>query len=113
MGLGGLHIWHLLIILVIVMLIFGTKRLKSIGGDLGGAIKGFKKAVNTDDDKPRRDARASRATSKTPSSPSRRRKTKAAVASARVPRCSRSVSRSSFSSPSSGSWCWGPNDFRR
>ena len=51
MGLGGLHIWHLLIILVIVMLIFGTKRLKSIGGDLGGAIKGFKKAVNTDDDK--------------------------------------------------------------
>ena len=52
MGLGGLHIWHLLIILVIVMLIFGTKRLKSIGGDLGGAIKGFKKAVNTDDDKP-------------------------------------------------------------
>ena len=52
MGLGGLHIWHLLIILVIVMLIFGTKRLKSIGGDLGGAIKGFKKAVNIDDDKP-------------------------------------------------------------
>jgi sec-independent protein translocase protein TatA len=52
MGLGGLHIWHLLIILVIVVLIFGTKRLKSIGGDLGGAIKGFKKAVDTDDDKP-------------------------------------------------------------
>ena len=49
MGLGGLHIWHLLIILVIVMLIFGTKRLKSIGGDLGGAIKGFKKAMDTDD----------------------------------------------------------------
>ena len=52
MGIGGLHIWHLLIILVIVVLIFGTKRLKSIGGDLGGAIKGFKKAVDTDDDKP-------------------------------------------------------------
>ena len=52
MGLGGLHIWHLLIILVIVVLIFGTKRLKTIGGDLGGAIKGFKKAVNTDDDTP-------------------------------------------------------------
>jgi sec-independent protein translocase protein TatA len=50
MGLGGLHLWHLLIILVIVVLIFGTKRLKSIGGDLGGAIKGFKKAVNNDDD---------------------------------------------------------------
>ncbi len=51
MGLGGLHIWHLLIILVIVVLIFGTKRLKSIGGDLGGAVKGFKKAVEADDDK--------------------------------------------------------------
>jgi sec-independent protein translocase protein TatA len=52
MGLGGLHIWHLLIILVIVVLIFGTKRLKTIGGDLGGAIKGFKKGMESDDDKP-------------------------------------------------------------
>lgn len=51
MGIGGLHIWHLLIILVIVVLIFGTKRLKTIGGDLGGAIKGFKKAMDTDPDK--------------------------------------------------------------
>ncbi len=51
MGLGGISIWQLLIILVIVMLIFGTKRLKNIGGDLGGAIKGFKQAVTSDDDK--------------------------------------------------------------
>ena len=37
--------WQLLIVLAIVVLLFGTKRLKSIGGDLGGAIKGFKKAM--------------------------------------------------------------------
>ena len=49
MGIGGLHIWHLLIILVIVVLIFGTKRLKTIGGDLGGAIKGFKKGMSDED----------------------------------------------------------------
>lgn len=48
MGLGGINIWSLLIILVIVALIFGTKRLRGIGGDLGGAIKGFKKALGDD-----------------------------------------------------------------
>ena len=42
----GISIWQLLIILVIVILLFGTKRLKNIGSDLGGALKGFKKAVN-------------------------------------------------------------------
>jgi sec-independent protein translocase protein TatA len=50
MGLGGISIWQLLIILAIVVLIFGTKRLKGIGSDLGGALKGFKDAVATDDD---------------------------------------------------------------
>ncbi|MGB5324738.1 MAG: twin-arginine translocase TatA/TatE family subunit, partial [Pseudomonadales bacterium] len=40
MGLGGISIWQLLIILLIVVMIFGTKRLKNIGSDLGGAIKG-------------------------------------------------------------------------
>jgi sec-independent protein translocase protein TatA len=39
---GSFSIWHWLIVLVIVMLIFGTKRLRNIGGDLGGAIKDFK-----------------------------------------------------------------------
>lgn len=43
--LSGIGIWQLLIILVIVLLLFGTKRLKGLGGDLGGAIKGFKKAM--------------------------------------------------------------------
>lgn len=46
MGLGGISVWQLLIILLIVVLIFGTKRLKSIGGDLGGAVKGFRKAMD-------------------------------------------------------------------
>lgn len=45
MGLGGISIWQLLIILLIVVMIFGTKRLKNIGTDLGGAIKGFKKSM--------------------------------------------------------------------
>jgi len=46
MGLGGISIWQLLIILVIVLLLFGTKRLKSIGSDLGNAVKGFRSAMS-------------------------------------------------------------------
>lgn len=49
MGLGGISIWQLLIILVIVLLLFGTKRLKNIGSDLGNAIKGFRNAMSTAD----------------------------------------------------------------
>jgi len=49
MGLGGISMWQLLIVLLIVVLIFGTKRLKSIGGDLGGALKSFRKAMDSDD----------------------------------------------------------------
>ncbi len=51
MGLGGISIWQLLIVLVIVALIFGTKKLRGVGGDLGGAVKGFKKALTDDDSK--------------------------------------------------------------
>ena len=51
MGVGGISIWQLLIILVIVALIFGTKKLRGVGGDLGGAVKGFKKALNDDEKK--------------------------------------------------------------
>lgn len=50
MGLGGISIWQLLIVLVIVLLLFGTKKLKGLGGDLGGAVKGFKKAMDGDSD---------------------------------------------------------------
>lgn len=53
MGFGGISIWQLLIILVIVIMLFGTKRLKGLGSDLGDAIKGFKKSMaNGEDDKP-------------------------------------------------------------
>lgn len=52
MGIGGISIWQLLIILVIVLLLFGTKRLRGLGTDLGGAIKGFKKALGDEADKP-------------------------------------------------------------
>ena len=47
----GISIWQLLIILVIVMLLFGTKKLRNLGSDLGGAVKGFRSAVKqgTDD----------------------------------------------------------------
>ncbi|WP_136247354.1 Sec-independent protein translocase subunit TatA [Halomonas borealis] len=43
--LGGISIWQLLIVLGIIILIFGTKKLRNVGGDLGGAVKGFKKAI--------------------------------------------------------------------
>ena len=46
MGAGAFSIWKLLIILAIIMVIFGTKKLKSLGSDLGGAIKGFKNAMD-------------------------------------------------------------------
>lgn len=49
---GGLSLWHWLIVLVIVVLVFGTKRLKNVGQDLGEAVKGFKKGMHGDDDKP-------------------------------------------------------------
>ena len=48
---GSLGFKELLIILAIALLIFGAKRLKSIGSDLGGAVKGFKKAMDDEDDK--------------------------------------------------------------
>ena len=43
--LSGISIWQLLIVLVIIMLIFGTKKLRNIGSDLGGGVKGFKDSV--------------------------------------------------------------------
>ena len=42
---GSFSIWHWLIVLVIVMLVFGTKKLRNIGADLGGAVKGFKEGM--------------------------------------------------------------------
>lgn len=58
MGFGGISIWQLLIILAIIILIFGTKKLRNIGGDLGGAVKNFKKAMadETNENQPQQTA---------------------------------------------------------
>lgn len=49
---GSFSIWHWLIVLVIVMLIFGTKKLRNIGQDLGGAVKGFKDGIKEGEGSP-------------------------------------------------------------
>lgn len=51
---GGIGIWQLIIVAVIIILLFGTKKLRNLGSDLGSAVKGFKKAV-TDEDKSAKD----------------------------------------------------------
>ena len=50
MGIGGISVWQLLIILAIVMLLFGTSRLRPIGGDLGAAVRGFRGAMQDSPD---------------------------------------------------------------
>ena len=52
---GGISIWQLLIVAVIVILLFGTKKLRNLGGDLGSAIKGFKGAMSDDNAKKEED----------------------------------------------------------
>ena len=47
---GGISVWQLLILLLIVVLVFGTKRLRNIGSDLGSAVKGFRKGIEDDPD---------------------------------------------------------------
>jgi sec-independent protein translocase protein TatA len=47
---GSFSIWHWLIVLVIVMLVFGTKKLRNMGQDLGGAVKGFKDGMKTSEE---------------------------------------------------------------
>lgn len=49
---GSFSIWHWLIVLVIVLLVFGTKKLRNMGGDLGGAVKNFKEAMSEEKNKP-------------------------------------------------------------
>ena len=55
---GSLSIWHWLIVLVIVVLVFGTGKLKNMGKDLGGAIKGFKEGMKEGDADPKASAEA-------------------------------------------------------
>ena len=52
MGFGGISIWQLLIVLAIVIMLFGTKRLRTLGSDLGSAVKGFRKSMSDDNGSP-------------------------------------------------------------
>ncbi|WP_375056205.1 Sec-independent protein translocase subunit TatA [Zobellella sp. DQSA1] len=52
---GGISIWQLLIVVLIVVLLFGTKKLRGLGSDLGSAVKGFKKAMS-DEEQEKKDA---------------------------------------------------------
>jgi sec-independent protein translocase protein TatA len=63
---GSFSIWHWLVVLLIVVLIFGTKKLKNIGSDLGGAVKGFKEGMKEEPAKPQslEDEGASKAAAK-------------------------------------------------
>ena len=49
---GSFSIWHWLIVLLVVVLIFGTKKLRNLGTDLGGAVRGFKDGMRSEEDKP-------------------------------------------------------------
>ena len=59
---GSMSIWHWVIVLVVVMLIFGTKKISNIGGDLGKAVKGFKDGVKGEEDKANPNAASSTTT---------------------------------------------------
>ncbi len=56
---GSLSIWHWLIVLLVIVLIFGTKKLRNIGSDLGNAVRGFREGVRSEDDKPQSNAETS------------------------------------------------------
>ena len=53
---GSMSIWHWLIVLVVVMLVFGTKKIGNMGADIGKAVKGFKDGVKGEDEKPAQNA---------------------------------------------------------
>ena len=50
---GSFSIWHWLIVLLVVVMIFGTKKLRNLGGDLGGAVKGFKEGMRAEEEPPK------------------------------------------------------------
>jgi sec-independent protein translocase protein TatA len=62
---GSISIWHWLIVLLVVVLIFGTKKLRNIGTDLGGAVKGFKDGMKSEEDKSQAKAEISPAAGQT------------------------------------------------
>ena len=62
---GSFSIWHWLIVLVIILLIFGTKKLRNIGADLGGAVRGFKEGMKTSSDSADESGQAAQITGRT------------------------------------------------
>jgi sec-independent protein translocase protein TatA len=62
---GSFSIWHWLIVLVIVMMVFGTKKLRNIGQDLGGAVKGFKEGMKSGEEAKEQIAQSPSASDKT------------------------------------------------
>ncbi|HAT30458.1 MAG TPA: twin-arginine translocase subunit TatA [Janthinobacterium sp.] len=61
---GSMSIWHWLIVLVVVMLVFGTKKIGNMGADIGKAVKGFKDGVKGEDEKPAQNAAPSQVADK-------------------------------------------------
>jgi len=80
MGFGGISIWQLLIILVIIVLLFGTKRLRNIGTDLGSAIRGFRSSIKDGEADAAEDATFSAETRKDPAAVSNQTTTAQATA---------------------------------
>src|SRR5207249_12225334 len=62
---GTWSIWHWLVVLLIVLLVFGTKKLRNIGADLGGAVRGFKDGMKSSEDKPAESGAAPQVTGRT------------------------------------------------
>ena len=56
---GSLSIWHWVIVLLVVIMIFGTKKLRTMGSDLGGAVKGFKEGMRSEEEAPRQQVQQS------------------------------------------------------
>ena len=73
---GSFSIWHWLIVLVIVMLVFGTKKLGNMGSDLGKAVKGFKDGVKGEEEKPAAQSTPSQVADKTTIDVEEKQKTK-------------------------------------
>ncbi|WNC68329.1 Sec-independent protein translocase subunit TatA [Thalassotalea nanhaiensis] len=73
---GGISIWQLLIIFAIIILLFGTKKLRNIGGDLGSAVKGFKKAVSDEKEEAKEPEKLSETSQKSEEAPVTKAETK-------------------------------------
>ena len=118
----GIFDWkHWIVLLVVVVLVFGTKKLKNFGSDLGESIKGFRKAMNDEEHKPAEQTRrlpslcrqCRTPPSHSQATPSRARHSRSKSHSGKTDPCSASVSASCCSSAWSPCWCSAPSARRR